>query len=211
MKNFIIVFILLSLSQNLLSKEMFTLASDKKIIIQKGDITKSPTQAIVNAANSDLVGGAGVCGAIFQAAGWDKLQHACDAYKQKGRATCPTGQARITDSFNLKNQGIKYIIHAVGPDCRIITDATEQDELLAQSYKNSLQLAEDYRLETIAFPFISSAIYAFPKQRASRIALKSCIKMLKELDHVKEVHFILFSQEDYDLFLKTMKLIKLVM
>lgn len=211
MKNLILGFTILSIFQNSFCKEVFNLTSDKKIIIEKGDITKSKAQAIVNAANQDLLGGAGVCGAIFKAAGWDKLQQACDAYKKKNSVSCPTGQARITDSFDLKTQGIKKIIHAVGPDCRIITDEQQQNDLLVQAYENSLKLAEDYALESIAFPFISSAIYAFPKERASRIALQTCAKKLKDSNKVKEISFVLFSQEDYDLFVKTMKKLKLAL
>ncbi|MBI2344740.1 macro domain-containing protein [Candidatus Dependentiae bacterium] len=200
--NFLIIF---AIFHNTYCKEVFNFPGNKKIIIDKGDITKSTTDAIVNAANEDLAGGAGVCGAIFNAAGWDKLQKACDVYKKKGRVTCPAGQARITDSFNLQKRGIRHIIHAVGPDCRIITNQQEQDTLLKSAYENSLKIAEEYTLNSIAFPFISSAIYAFPKQRASRIALLTCIEMLKMLNYVKEVHFVLFSQDDYDLFLNQIK------
>lgn len=205
MKKIFIALLAVSLFQNSFGKEVFNITSHKKIVIEKGDITKSHTQAIVNAANEDLMGGAGVCGAIFKAAGWNQLQNACNVYKKKGSTTCSTGQARITDSFDLKKYGIQYIIHAVGPDCRIVTDEKTQNDLLRKSYESSLKLAEDYELTSIAFPFISSAIYAFPKERASKIALDTCINMLQDLAHVQEVHFVLFSLQDYDLFVKTIK------
>jgi O-acetyl-ADP-ribose deacetylase (regulator of RNase III) len=179
-----------------------------EIIIQKGDITNCPAQAIVNAANAQLAGGAGVCGSIFKAAGWDALQQACDMYPETNGARCPVGQACITDSFDLKKRKIEHIIHAVGPDCRIITDAQQQDLLLAASYKNSLLLADEYALESIAFPFISSAIYAFPKERACAIALNAVTNFAKNITSRKKVYFVLFSQEDYDLFCKTLTDIK---
>ncbi|MBP9765236.1 macro domain-containing protein [Candidatus Babeliales bacterium] len=176
-----------------------------QIVVEKGDITKSNVDIIVNAANQELEGGGGVCGAIFTAAGWDKLQQACNAYLAQKAVRCPTGQARITDSFDLKKQGIKHIIHAVGPDCRIIKNHGLQDTLLNNSYQNSLKLAETVSATSIAFPFISSAIYAFPKDRAAYIAVQSVYQYLKEhkQSHLKSVHFVLFSQDDFDLFCKT--------
>ncbi|MBM17715.1 MAG: hypothetical protein CL947_01445 [Epsilonproteobacteria bacterium] len=170
-------------------------ANDTSVIsITKGDITHSSCSCIVNAANEQLAGGAGVCGAIFSAAGWNNLQAACDQLK-----SCVTGQAKITDSFALKNNGIDYIIHAVGPDCRIITDAKMQDTLLQETYENALKLAETYKIKSIAFPFISSAIYAFPKERAAKIALQTVHNYAKHSD-IHKIEFVLFSQEDYALF-----------
>ena len=173
------------------------------IVITKGDITQSQCQAIVNAANEQLAGGAGVCGAIFNAAGWGDLQNACDQYLAHNTVRCPVGQARITDSFNLKANGIQHIIHAVGPDCRIIKDSKQQDILLQAAYNNALILADKNKIKSIAFPFISSAIYAFPKERACEIALKTVIEYTKENTSVEKIEFVLFSQADYDLFCKT--------
>ena len=192
--------ILLSIwtSSSFISLNAFTL------IIQKGNIVDAPTEAIVNAANKELKGLAGVCGAIFNAAGWDDLQKACNRYNG-----CPTGEARITDSFNLKYQGnktIQSIIHAVGPDCNSIKDTKEQDRLLKNAYKNSLLLADQKKIRSVAFPFISSAIYAFPKERAARIALETIDAYAKLMPtHIETVHIVLFSQEDYELFLKLYK------
>lgn len=175
------------------------------IVIEKGDITKSKTEAIVNAANEQLAGGAGVCGAIFNAAGWKELQQACDKYKTNNSVRCNVGNACITDSFKLKSNGIKFIIHAVGPDCRVIKNKETQNELLESAYKNSLILAEKNNIKSIAFPFISSAIYAFPKERAATIALNTIIEYTSNNSEIKEIHFVLFSKEDFDIFCKLIK------
>lgn len=177
------------------------------LIIQKGDITASKTEAIVNAANEQLLGGSGVCGAIFDAAGWQELQDACDKFPKEGNVRCSTGDARITESFNLKNAGINWIIHAVGPDCRIIKDTKEQDTKLRFAYFSSLLLAKQKKIKSIACPFISSAIYAFPKDRAAKIALQAVADFIKWINPyygnlIESVHFVLFSQEDFDLFCK---------
>jgi O-acetyl-ADP-ribose deacetylase (regulator of RNase III) len=173
------------------------------LTIEQGDITKKKVDAIVNAANEELMGGAGVCGAIFKAAGWDELQAACNRY-----SFCPTGQARITPSFNLSKIGIKNIIHAVGPDCRIIKDSKQQDKLLYDAYYNSLKLADQNNITSIAFPFISSGIYAFPRERAARIALQAVKEYAEQnsnTTHLTHICFILFSDSDTQLFTDTAK------
>lgn len=174
------------------------------ITISLGDITQATTEAIVNAANKELQGGSGVCGAIFKAAGKKSLQNACDLFPcSKDLVRCPTGEARITNSFKLKNKGIKFIIHAVGPDCRVIKNKITQDALLKAAYENSLILADKNSITSISFPFISSAIYAFPKKRAALIALKTTANYLKNNKNssIKHINFVLFSKEDYSLFL----------
>jgi|SRR5579872_631980 len=175
------------------------------LYIQEGDITLVNTQAIVNAANEALAGGGGVCGAIFSAAGWDEMQDACDKYPEVNGIRCPVGEARITPSFNLKESaGIEYVIHAVGPDCREVTDPMEQDMLLANAYKNSLMVADQNGITSIAFPFISSAIFACPIERACEIGLKTIMDYVNSTPtHLKEVRFVLFSRSDYELFVKT--------
>lgn len=178
-------------------------AQSTTISIRMGDITQSSCQAIVNAANEQLLGGAGVCGAIFNAAGWHDLQKACDSYPAYNTVRCPVGQACITDSFNLKARGIQHIIHAVGPDCRVIKDPKQQDTLLEAAYKNALILADKNNIKSIAFPFISSAIYAFPKERACEIALKVVTEYTKNgSTSLEKIEFVLLSQADYDLFNK---------
>ena len=180
--------------------------SNTQLVIELSDITKSKVEAIVNAANPQLAAGGGVCGAIFKAAGLSKLQNACNEYPAVEGVRCPTGQARVTDSFDLKARGIQYIIHAVGPDCRIITDQAQQNDLLKNAYINSLILAESLQIKSIAFPFISSAIYAFPKNRAARIAIDSACQYIQEhnMTALESIHFVLFLQEDFDLFCKIM-------
>ena len=127
-----------------------------------GDITELEVDAIVNAANSGLQRGAGVCGAIFRAAG-PQLQPACDAL-----APCPTGEARITPGFDAK---ARAIVHAVGPIWR--GGGAGEAELLASAYRNALQLAHDAALASIAFPCISTGIYGYPREDAARVAIET--------------------------------------
>lgn len=171
------------------------------ITCMQGDITKRHVDIIVNAANKELHAGGGVCGAIFKAAGKNALQEACNKIPaSSGTIRCPTGTACITPSFNLKKQGIKYIIHAVGPDCRIIKNSKEQDKLLKGAYLRSLELATEEKAQSIAFPFISSAIYAFPKERAATIALKTIIDFANtQPTSLTHIYFVLFSPEDFAL------------
>ena len=167
------------------------------VVVQRGNITQAAAQIIVNAANEELLGGAGVCGTIFKAAGWEELQEACDRL-----APCKTGSAVITPSFKLARNGIKHIIHAVGPDCRIITDPLEQDALLKSAYWESLDLADMHGATSVAFPFISSAIFGFPKGRAARIALNTINQwaMVHSGSSIKKVYCVLFSDDDALLF-----------
>lgn len=190
-------------AQNQLS-QVFKISSTVTVVIEKGDITQCQTEAIVNAANEQLAGGGGVCGAIFKAAGWQELQAACDIYPKNNGVRCPVGQARITDSFKLKSRGIKHIVHAVGPNCGVIKDEHQQNSLLESAYKNSLILADQYTIKSIAFPFISSAIYAFPKERAARIALKTILEYSRNTQ-ITSIYFMLFSEQDHALFCKVIK------
>lgn len=129
-------------------------------IINK-DITKLDVDAIVNAANTSLQRGGGVCGAIFKAAGAEKLEEACNKL-----APISTGEAVITDGFDLK---ARYIIHTAGPVYNP-ANPKKSEELLAKSYKNSLKLAKEYELQSLAFPLISAGIYGYPKSEALAIA-----------------------------------------
>ena len=134
------------------------------IEIQKTDITKLDADAIVNAANSALQAGSGVCGAIFRAAGHDELQAACDVIGH-----CDTGAAAITPGFKLK---ARYIIHAVGPIWR--GGEKKEPQQLYGAYCNSLELAVKHGCHSIAFPLISSGIYGYPKDKAWRKAIQAC-------------------------------------
>lgn len=130
-----------------------------KISVLRGSVVYADTDAIVNAANAQLAGGSGVCGAIFTEAGWDDMQRACDRI-----GGCPTGQAVVTPGFKLK---AKYVIHAVGP----IYAGTPQDaELLRSAYRSCLEQAEKLGLHSIGFCSISTGIYGYPLNEAVKIA-----------------------------------------
>jgi O-acetyl-ADP-ribose deacetylase (regulator of RNase III) len=178
-----------------------------QIVVQRGDIIQCKCDVIVNAANEQLAAGGGVCGAIFEAAGKEKLQKACDTYpilKSTSNVRCHTGHAKLTDSFNLKNKGIKYIVHAVGPDCRIIKNTDQQNELLKSAYLNSLELIQNLPVKSIAFPFISSSIYACPREQAAHVAVKTVYDYIQNSStSLKSIHFVLFSEGDYQLFCDT--------
>lgn len=184
-----------------------------QLIIEVGDITQKSVDAIVNAANKELEGGAGVCGAIFKAAGGDQLQKACNTFPADVQGIrCPVGQACITDSFELSKQGIKKIIHAVGPDCRIVKNSKEQARLLRDVYTSSLKLADQNALTSIAFPFISSGIYACPSDLAARqalIAIDDYIRNNPETS-LKQIYVLLFDQKSKDLFDKQARILNLI-
>ena len=139
------------------------------IKIQLGDIVKLDTDAVVNAANSHLAEGSGVCGAIFRAAGSKKLTEACDAI-----GGCETGSAVITPGFGLK---AKYIIHAVGPVWRGGNE--DESELLRGAYETSLNLAMENKCRSIGFPLISAGIYGYPLEQAWEVALGTCIEFIE--------------------------------
>lgn len=159
----------------------------KRIKVISGDITKVNVDAIVNAANNTLLGGGGVDGAIHRAAGPDLLE---ECRKLNG---CETGKAKITKGYKLP---AKYVIHTVGPIWRS-GDANE-DELLASCYRNSLQLAVDNKIKTIAFPSISTGAYRFPVKRAAKIAMLEISKFLKENESIEKVFMVCFNKDTMD-------------
>jgi O-acetyl-ADP-ribose deacetylase (regulator of RNase III) len=137
------------------------------IKIVQGDITTAEVDAIVNAANSRMLGGGGVDGAIHRAAG-PKLLDACKKVPAENGVRCPAGKARITEAGNLK---AKYVIHTVGPRYGVDRPA---DRLLASAYQNSLDLAVSHGCRSIAFPAISCGVYGYPPKEAARIAVSVC-------------------------------------
>ena len=155
--------------------------TDPRIEVVEGDITKLDVDAIVNAANSSLLGGGGVDGAIHRAAG-PELVFECRLI-----GGCPTGQARITKGYRLP---AKYVIHTVGP----VWDGGGygEDALLASCYRKSLTLAVLNGVRTIAFPAISTGIYAFPVERAARIAVREVRAFLDEDDTIERVLLVCF-------------------
>ncbi|HYF30555.1 MAG TPA: O-acetyl-ADP-ribose deacetylase [Chitinophagaceae bacterium] len=166
--------------------------ANPNIAVIQGDITKLATDAIVNAANSSLLGGGGVDGAIHRAGG-PAILEACRkiAAKQGG---CKTGEAVITTGGNLP---AKFVIHTVGPVWNGGNKGEEQ--LLANCYKNSLRLAIDNHCKTIAFPNISTGVYRFPKERAAAISVRAVREFLQQTDAIEEVIFVCFDEENFKL------------
>jgi len=164
-----------------------------RIKLIQGDITKLEVDAIVNAANSSLMGGGGVDGAIHRAGGPAILSECREIVARFGR--CETGQAVITSGGNLP---AKFVIHTVGPVWH--GGKKNEVELLANAYLNSLKLALDHGVETIAFPNISTGIYGFPKEKAAEIAIRAVSEFLSKNLLLKQVYFVCFDQENFDLY-----------
>lgn len=157
----------------------------EKISIIKGDITKLEIDAIVNAANKTLLGGGGVDGAIHRAAGKELLEEC------KTLNGCKTGEAKITKGYKLP---AKYVIHTAGPVWS--GGKYNEPDLLKDCYLNSLNLAKQHELKTIAFPSISTGIYGYPIESASKIAIETVIKFLNENQIPEKVTFVCFSESD---------------
>jgi O-acetyl-ADP-ribose deacetylase (regulator of RNase III) len=155
----------------------------QKISIRQADITTLDVDAIVNAANNSLLGGGGVDGAIHRAAGPELLSEC------KSLGGCPTGEARITKGYKLT---ARHVIHTVGP---IYSNAPSDPTLLAACYRNSLALAVEHKLSSIAFPAISCGVYRYPVEEACAIALKETVKALHRYPVIQQVVFALFSEE----------------
>lgn len=167
---------------------------DKRIEIIQADITKLNVDVIVNAANSSLMGGGGVDGAIHRAAG-PELKEECRALRG-----CKTGESKITEAYKLS---AKYIIHTVGPVW--YGGHKNEAELLVSCYKTSLDLCEKHDLKTIAFPSISTGAYKFPFEKATQIALNTINEFLSESSSIEKVTIVVFSEKDFNKYMREIK------
>ncbi len=160
-----------------------------KIEVLKADITTLEVDAIVNAANTTLLGGGGVDGAIHRAAGPGLLEE-CRTLKG-----CPTGQAKVTSAYNLP---CKFVIHAVGPIWK--GGDYGEENLLASAYKNPVRIADNIKLKSIAFPNISTGIYGFPRELAAKIAITAVREALLEVQSIDKVVFCIFEDENLQIY-----------
>ncbi len=159
-----------------------------------GDITTEAVDAIVNAANTSLLGGGGVDGAIHRAAGPELLE-ACRAL-----GGCATGDAKATPAYRLP---ARWVIHTVGPVWQ--GGGHGEDELLASCYRRSLALTEAHPIRTVAFPAISTGVYGFPMERAARIAVREVRRYLAENDNVARVVFVCFGRAAFATYMRTVR------
>ena len=168
-----------------------------KLSITQGDITRQATDAIVNAANSTLMGGGGVDGAIHCAGGPAILEECKQIVARQGQL--PAGQAVITTAGKMK---AGHVIHTVGPIWH--GGSQGEPELLASAYRESLKLAAENNLSSISFPSISTGAYSYPVDKASRIAIKTVVSFLPEDTSIKEVIFVLFDSRTFEAYADTL-------
>lgn len=164
-----------------------------RISLVQGDITKLEVDAIVNAANSSLMGGGGVDGAIHRAGGPQILAECREIVARQGR--CATGEAVISSGGNLP---AKFVIHTVGPIWR--GGSNNEPQFLQNAYLNSLKLAAKNGIQTIAFPNISTGVYGYPKDKAAKIAVETVKKYLADHLQISQVYFVCFDTENYNLY-----------
>jgi O-acetyl-ADP-ribose deacetylase (regulator of RNase III) len=165
-----------------------------RLVLAQGDITREETEAIVNAANTTLLGGGGVDGAIHRAGGSQILEEC------RRIGGCPTGEARITSGGRLR---ARHVIHAVGPVYR--DGRRGEAALLASAYRKSLELASAYGIRSVSFPAISTGAYGYPMAEAARIALRTVLDYLREHPELALVRFVLFGEAAYGTFAKVLE------
>lgn len=188
---------MLALSGNALSEESEQSFLNHRVVVLIGDVTQQRVDAIVNAANSLLLGGAGVDGAIHRAGGSQILNECQEIRRTRFPHGLPTGEAVITSGGNL---AASYVIHTVGPvwgrhDGR-------EPELLASCYRNSLALAVEHNLRSIAFPAVSTGAYSYPRHEAARVSSQTITEFLEHNQSLTEVRLIFFSPSDCKIFLQ---------
>jgi O-acetyl-ADP-ribose deacetylase len=164
-----------------------------RVELIQGDITRLDVEAIVNAANNSLLGGGGVDGAIHRAGGPTILAE-CMTIRHK-QGSCPTGEAVITSGGNLK---ARFVIHTVGPVWQ--GGSNNEEDLLASAYRNSLRLAVENRIKTVAFPNISTGVYGFPRDRAAVIAIREVRQFLNLQGSIEKVVFCCFDEENFSIY-----------
>jgi O-acetyl-ADP-ribose deacetylase (regulator of RNase III) len=167
---------------------------DAVLRLTKGDITEQDADAIVNAANSGLVGGGGVDGAIHRAGG-PAIMEQC-----RRIGGCRTGDAVLTTGGDLK---AKYVVHAVGPRWR--GGGAGEEELLASAYRRSLEVAQGAGAASVAFPSISTGAYGYPVALAAAVALRTVVEYLTKSSGIRDVTFVLFSDEDVSIYEEALK------
>jgi O-acetyl-ADP-ribose deacetylase (regulator of RNase III) len=182
-----------------MADEIRVTVNDAELVLTQGDITKQATDAIVNAANSSLMGGGGVDGAIHRGGGPAILEECKKIVANHG--TLPTGQAVISTGGNLK---AKYVIHTVGPVWR--GGRGNEAELLASAYQESLKVAAAQGLKSVSFPSISTGAYGYPMDKAAEVALSTVLSFLKKkTTSVREVYFVLFGATAFEAYAATLR------
>jgi len=169
----------------------------KHISISKGDITLEKSDAIVNAANTSLLGGGGVDGAIHKAAGNGLLEE-CKKF-----GGCKSGEARISKGYNLK---AKYVIHTPGPIYR--DGKSNEAAVLRDSYWNSMLLVKENNLKSVSFPAISTGVYRYPKDEAAKIAIETVLQFMEKEKYFVDVSFVLFDDDNYAIYKTTLEGLK---
>jgi len=162
-----------------------------------GDITRQEVDAVVNAANRELTGGSGVNGAIHKAGGPEIYRFCEDLRAKKYQDGLPAGQSAITPGGKLP---AKWIIHTVGP--KYAQHDGKEAELLASCYRTALELAESHKLESIAFPAISTGVYGYPPEEAAKVASQAVQSSLQSLKSIQEIRFVFFSERELKIFKK---------
>lgn len=177
--------------------ERIALGENKHLELIEGDITQQSTDAIVNAANSSLLGGGGVDGAIHRAGGPAILEECRKIRQSQYPQGLPSGKAVATAAGRLSN---RYVIHTVGPIWR--GGGAGEPGLLASCYRECIRLADELKLATIAFPSISTGAYGYPLEKAAEVALKAISEALRAARHVATVRLVLFGAHDYQVYRK---------